>query len=84
MVHLPIQKLFIMARRNEQPTCENCSNRMRSFFCDLHGEELESLNDTKGCGDYKKGQIISCELLFAVVVGLPNSISKYRYYIFVN
>ena len=58
MVHLPIQILFIMARRNEQPTCENCSNRMRSVFCDLHGNELESLNESKGCGDYKKGQII--------------------------
>ena len=58
MVHLPIPIFIIMARRNEQPACENCSNRMRSVFCDLHGNELESLNESKGCGDYKKGQII--------------------------
>lgn len=47
-----------MLRKSDHPDCEHCSNRSRSVFCDLHGHEMDTLNETKGCSTYKKGQII--------------------------
>jgi len=43
---------------SEQPNCSHCESRGKSVFCDLHGTELEQLNNEKGCTYYKKGQII--------------------------
>jgi CRP/FNR family transcriptional regulator, polysaccharide utilization system transcription regulator len=45
-------------KKFEQPNCQHCDSRAKSIFCDLRGDELESLDDHKNCGMYKKGQVI--------------------------
>jgi len=45
-------------RKFEVPDCEHCDSRKRSIFCDLHGHDLEKLEEEKGCSAYKKGQVV--------------------------
>lgn len=45
-------------RKFEVPDCEHCGSRKRSIFCDLHGHDLEKLEEEKGCSAYKKGQVV--------------------------
>ncbi|GDX48456.1 Crp/Fnr family transcriptional regulator [Bacteroidota bacterium] len=40
------------------PTCQFCSSREASVFCDLNHEDLEEINMNKGANHYKKGQVI--------------------------
>lgn len=47
-----------MVRKIEQPECAHCDSRSKSVFCDLHGAQLDSLNEDKGCSLFRKGQII--------------------------
>jgi len=47
-----------MQRKPEQIDCANCISRGSSLFCDLHGSELDELNNSKHCVNYKKGQLV--------------------------
>ena len=38
--------------------CTHCPNRGSSVFCNLHGESLEQISDSKSCCVFRKGQII--------------------------
>lgn len=40
------------------PSCQFCSSREATVFCDLHQDDLEQINLNKGANLYKKGQII--------------------------
>lgn len=44
--------------------CEHCESRYKSIFCDLKGEQLATLNESKGCNIFKKGQTIFSEGFF--------------------
>lgn len=44
-----------------KPECQSCTARFKSVFCELHDDELEYLNSSKGCSSYKKGQVIFSE-----------------------
>ena len=48
-----------MTKRNESKVhCTHCESRYRSVFCNLEKEDLEELDQTKGCTTYKKGQLV--------------------------
>ncbi len=47
-----------MNPRVNRTDCADCESRGKSVFCDLHKEELDYLNEEKGCAVYKKGQIV--------------------------
>lgn len=38
--------------------CQHCANREGSVFCNMHGEHLETISESKNCTVFKKGQII--------------------------
>lgn len=40
------------------PSCQFCSSREASVFCDMNHEDLDDINMNKGANLYKKGQII--------------------------
>lgn len=50
-----------MKNKIYQPECQHCTARFKSVFCELQDEELEHLNNSKGCTSYKKGQVIFSE-----------------------
>jgi CRP-like cAMP-binding protein len=56
-----------MKTNNEQasPDCVHCSKRFSSVFCRAEIENLQSINDSKVCSSYKKGQIIFHEGSYA-------------------
>jgi len=45
-------------KKFEMPSCSNCDHRSKSIFSQLKPEEIESLDDSKGCNVFKKGQIV--------------------------
>ncbi len=47
-----------LTKNTEQPHCQSCHARFRSVFCDLNGQELDELDEHKGCIHVKKGQVI--------------------------
>ena len=47
-----------MNKRQLQPECQHCQARFKSVFCDLNEEDLTELNLSKGCNNFKKGQLI--------------------------
>lgn len=56
-----LKHLSVMIKKLEEPECKFCDPRFKSIFCDLHGEEMDTLNDAKDCIMYKKGQVIFSE-----------------------
>ena len=48
-------------KKHEAPNCENCTERGRSIFCDLHATDLNKLSEHKAYNTYKKGQSIFLE-----------------------
>ncbi len=53
-----------MSKKNLQPECQQCQARFKSVFCDLNEEEVSSINTSKGCNTYQKGQVIFYEGTF--------------------
>ena len=53
-----------MSKKNLQPECQQCQARFKSVFCDLNEEEVSSINTSKGCNTYQKGQVIFYEGAF--------------------
>ncbi len=47
-----------MKKKIEFPTCEMCGSRHKSVFCGLSKDEVNELNNEKGCNFYEKGKII--------------------------
>ncbi|MEP7171245.1 MAG: Crp/Fnr family transcriptional regulator [Bacteroidota bacterium] len=47
-----------MNKKQLQPECQHCEARFKSVFCDLNEEDLTTLNLSKGCNTFKKGQLI--------------------------
>jgi CRP/FNR family transcriptional regulator len=45
-------------KENTQLDCHHCNSRLKSVFCDLGNEDLETLNNHKLCSSVKKGQVI--------------------------
>jgi len=45
-------------RKFHSPSCETCSARFKSVFCDLPDEEVLQISDSKHCNYYLKGQTI--------------------------
>ncbi|HQY21743.1 MAG TPA: Crp/Fnr family transcriptional regulator [Ignavibacteria bacterium] len=43
-------------RKFHSPSCESCSSRFKSVFCDLPDEEISQISDSKHCNFYLKGQ----------------------------
>lgn len=54
-----------MHKDSEQPKCADCPNRGDSVFCNTSSENLEELEASKVCSNYKKGEIIFKEGGFA-------------------
>lgn len=50
-----------MTKQFQKPYCTKCENRINSILRDLAGPDLESLDSTKACYVYKKGQTIFSE-----------------------
>ncbi|HQV00201.1 MAG: Crp/Fnr family transcriptional regulator [Bacteroidia bacterium] len=50
-----------MNKNNPHPECHQCQVRFKSVFCDLGKEDLDTINNNKGCNTYQKGQIIFYE-----------------------
>jgi CRP-like cAMP-binding protein len=42
----------------EIPHCSSCGSRHKSIFCNISKEEIDEIDDSKGCHFYKKGQVI--------------------------
>jgi CRP/FNR family transcriptional regulator len=38
--------------------CQNCTARKASVFCELKGDHLQDLNQSKSCGIYKKSSVV--------------------------
>lgn len=47
-----------MKKSNTYVDCTNCSSRAKSIFCSLQKNDVEAINNNKGCSFYKRGQII--------------------------
>ena len=47
-----------MIHLKEYPSCQSCSNRHNSVFCNLTPEEMKEIDYKKNCTSYKKGQQI--------------------------
>lgn len=47
-----------MKKSNTSVDCTNCSSRAKSIFCSLQKNDVEAINNNKGCSFYKRGQII--------------------------
>lgn len=45
-------------RKFHSPSCETCSARFKSVFCDLPDDEVSQISDSKHCNFYLKGQTI--------------------------
>lgn len=50
--------IFYMEAKYDSPQCQLCTSRSNSVFSRMTTEELEKMSGTKGCGFYKKGEII--------------------------
>jgi CRP-like cAMP-binding protein len=50
--------LRIMRKGNTSVDCINCSSRAKSIFCSLQQNDVEAINNNKGCSYYKRGQIV--------------------------
>ena len=50
-----------MEKRTTKPECAHCASRFHSVFCDLSHENVDRLNDSKHCTNFKKGQDIFLE-----------------------
>jgi CRP/FNR family transcriptional regulator len=48
----------MLRKTSEQPDCAQCGSLHKSVFCELHGHDLDQLNEDKGCVYYKKGQVV--------------------------
>jgi len=48
-------------KKPDFPSCVTCTNRKLSIFFKLSHEELEKLNDCKGCNQYGKGHLLFFE-----------------------
>jgi CRP/FNR family transcriptional regulator len=44
-----------------KPYCEQCESRLQSLIGTLDGYQLHHVDSTKGCGSYKKGQVLFLE-----------------------
>ncbi len=44
-----------MNHKHNNIDCEHCSNRVNSLFCNLKSDEIDIINENKGCMIYKKG-----------------------------
>lgn len=62
-----------MNKKQLQPKCQHCQARFKSVFCDLSEEDLNTLNLSKGCNTFKKGQVIFNEGSFAHGIFCMNS-----------
>ena len=62
-----------MNMKQLQPKCQHCQARFKSVFCDLSEEDLNTLNLSKGCNTFKKGQVIFNEGSFAHGIFCMNS-----------
>lgn len=47
-----------MKKHLEQPKCETCGSRHLSVFCSIANDEIKSIDESKGCNFYNKGQVI--------------------------
>ncbi|MBX7225711.1 MAG: Crp/Fnr family transcriptional regulator [Chitinophagales bacterium] len=47
-----------MIHLKEYPSCQSCTNRHHSVFCNLSSEEMKEMDYKKNCTSYKKGQQI--------------------------
>ncbi|MEO6904314.1 MAG: Crp/Fnr family transcriptional regulator [Bacteroidia bacterium] len=47
-----------MRKGNTSVDCNNCDSRAKSIFCSLQQNDVEAINNNKGCSTYNKGQII--------------------------
>lgn len=47
-----------MTRDFEAPFCSACDTRIRSLFSDLKGKTLDTLDASRACNVFKKGQVI--------------------------
>lgn len=47
-----------MRKGNTSVDCTNCNSRAKSIFCTLQKDDIEAINNNKGCSYYKRGQII--------------------------
>lgn len=47
-----------MRKGNVSVDCRNCVSRAKSIFCTIHNNDVEAINNNKGCSTYKKGQTI--------------------------
>ena len=45
-------------KRNENPDCKTCAVYPKSVFCALKNAELEVLNQSKSCQQFKKGEYV--------------------------
>ncbi|MBS1517507.1 MAG: Crp/Fnr family transcriptional regulator [Bacteroidetes bacterium] len=45
-------------RKFHSPSCDTCSARLDSVFCDLHEDDVEKISEYKHCNLYLKGQTI--------------------------
>ena len=50
-----------MTQHPDKPYCTKCEFRIRSILSDLDNYALETLDATKACYVYKKGQVILSE-----------------------
>ena len=62
-----------MNKKQLQPKCQHCQARFKSVFCDLSEEDLNTLNLSKGCNTFKKGQVVFNEGSFAHGIFCMNS-----------
>lgn len=47
-----------MKKTNEHPRCQTCGSKHMSVFCALSNEQVEEIDNSKGCNFYNKGQVV--------------------------
>ncbi|KJS07141.1 MAG: hypothetical protein VR77_01840 [Flavobacteriales bacterium BRH_c54] len=47
-----------MKNQKEHPRCQTCGSKHMSVFCALSNEQVEEIDNSKGCNFYNKGQVV--------------------------
>lgn len=47
-----------MKNKPESPHCSSCGSRHKSVFCSIESEEINEINNIKGCNFFDRGQVI--------------------------
>ena len=47
-----------MKNQKEHPRCQTCGSKHMSVFCALNNEQVEEIDNSKGCNFYNKGQVV--------------------------